>query len=100
VALAAAGQGRYLDFHRRMFAAGAPDPETLARVQKQSRVAPVSIADKTIQQELETNLSLARALGLTGTPTFVIGDRILQGAVGYQALKDAVEEARKTPSST
>jgi len=100
VALAAAGQGRYLDFHRRMFAAGAPDPETLARVQKQSRVAPVSFADKTIQQELETNLSLARALGLTGTPTFVIGDRILQGAVGYQALKDAVEEARKTPSST
>jgi protein-disulfide isomerase len=37
---------------------------------------------------------MARAVGATGTPTFVIGDQVLQGAVGYEALKAAVAEAR------
>ena len=45
--------------------------------------------------ELTKKYELARSLGATGTPTFVIGDRVLQGAVGYDALKQAVEDARK-----
>jgi len=32
--------------------------------------------------------------GHPGTPTFVVGDQILQGAVGYEALRDAIKEAR------
>lgn len=95
VALMAAGQGRYLDFHRRMFAAGPPDDATIARVQSATGVRVDPAADAAIQRELESNLRLARAMGMTGTPTFVIGDRILQGAVGYEALRNAIAEARK-----
>ena len=40
------------------------------------------------------NFDLARSLGAAGTPTFVVGDQILQGAVGYDALKAAIAEAR------
>lgn len=98
VALTAAGQGHYLDFHRRMFAAGPPDEANIARVLKASGVTADPSSQDAIQRELENNLSMARTLGMTGTPTFVIGDRILQGAVGYQALKDAVAEARATKS--
>ena len=42
----------------------------------------------------QRNFELARAIGATGTPTFVVGDQVLQGAVGYDALKAAIAEAR------
>lgn len=94
-ALTAAGQGRYLDFHRRLFASGPPDDASVARVQKEAGVTPAPDADGAIAREIDANLVLARQLGVTGTPTFVIGDRILQGAVGYGALSKAIDEARK-----
>jgi len=40
-------------------------------------------------------MKLAGQLGATGTPLFVIGDRVMNGAVGYDMLKDAIEKARK-----
>ena len=47
-----------------------------------------------LKTEIRKNLDLARALGVTGTPTYVVGNRILSGAVGYEELKKAVAEAR------
>jgi protein-disulfide isomerase len=46
------------------------------------------------EQELGQNLELARTLGFTGTPSWVVGDQVLSGAVGYEALKRAVKAAR------
>ena len=39
-------------------------------------------------------MQLAGELGATGTPLFVVGDRVMNGAVGYDALKDAIANAR------
>ncbi len=36
----------------------------------------------------------ARASKLSGTPAFVVGNQLLPGAVGYDALKKAIAEAR------
>jgi protein-disulfide isomerase len=44
--------------------------------------------------ELSRNFELARALNATGTPMFVVGDQVLQGSVGYDALKAAIAAAR------
>jgi protein-disulfide isomerase len=98
LSLSAARQGRFLDFHRRMYAAGKPDAGTFAKVQKalgldQKKLA-ADIADPAIQKEIDRNVELARTLAISGTPTFVIGDKLLSGAVGYAALKQAVEDAR------
>ncbi len=41
-----------------------------------------------------SGFQLARAINATGTPTFVVGDKVLQGAVGYDNLKKAIAEAR------
>lgn len=92
--LAAAKQGKYLDFHRRMFAAGSPNAVKLATVGKAAGVDMGRASGADIEREIEANLALARTLGLTGTPTFVVGDRMLMGAVGYDELKKAVAEAR------
>ena len=92
-ALTAAKQGKYMDFHRRMFAAGPPDAAKLAAVGKAVGLA-AGRPTVEIDREIESNVALARTLGLTGTPSFVVGDRLLMGAVGYDALKKAVAEAR------
>ena len=47
-----------------------------------------------MRAEVTRNAEMARAIGATGTPTFVIGDQVLQGAVGYEALKTAIAQAR------
>lgn len=98
VALSAARQGRYQPVHRALFAAGAPNPDKIARVVGASGLDPAKIArdrnDPAVRAEIEGNMQLARAVGLSGTPTFVIGDKVLSGAVGYDALKQAVAAAR------
>jgi protein-disulfide isomerase len=93
VSLAAAQAGRFKPFYDALFAAGRPTPEALAKVRAGAGLGaevPAAAAD----QELARNFELARGLEATGTPTFVVGDQILQGAVGYEALRDAIKEAR------
>ena len=50
------------------------------------------------EQELGNNVELARTLGFTGTPSWVVGNQVLSGAVGYDALKKAVAVARERRS--
>ena len=50
--------------------------------------------DPAIGREIEDNLALARQLRVDGTPTWVIGDRVLTGAVGYDQLRAAIAAAR------
>ncbi|MGA9581513.1 MAG: DsbA family protein [Allosphingosinicella sp.] len=91
--LAAARAGRFKPFYDTLFAAGRPTPEALAKTRSAVGVAgelPAAVADP----ELARNFELARDIEATGTPTFVVGDQILQGAVGYEALKEAIREAR------
>ncbi len=79
-ALNAATRGTYLAAHRSLFATG---------------IAPVPPAETpAILREISSNIELARNLGITGTPSFVIGGKLIIGAVGYDALKSAIAEAR------
>jgi len=97
--LAAAEQGRYAAFHKAMFAAGRPDP---ANIQAAAKVAGLDlaraakvIADPRINAEITTNLHYAQTLGFDGTPSWVIGDQAISGAVGREALAKAIEAARE-----
>jgi protein-disulfide isomerase len=97
ISLAAARKGRYREFHDALFTLGRPTPENLATAQSAAGLTAADLAalpKASAGNELSTNYELARGLSATGTPTFVIGDKVLQGAVGYEALKKAVAEAR------
>ena len=48
----------------------------------------------TIQAHIAESNRLAQALGIRGTPAFVIGDTIIPGAVGVEDLRAAVATAR------
>src|SRR5687768_2550520 len=98
ISLAAAEAGRFKQFHDRMFALGRPSPATIAEARRLVGISDEQVAalrgSAAAGTELRRNYELARAIGATGTPTFVVGDRVLQGAVGYDRLKDAIAEAR------
>lgn len=98
VSLSAAKQGAFYPFHLKLYAAGRPTAATLARVQKEAGLDPARVAadgkGADLRAEINKNLDLARTLQLGGTPAFVVGDQLLAGAVGYDALKKAVADAR------
>jgi protein-disulfide isomerase len=93
VSLGAARQGRFRQFHDRMFALGRPSEGILALAVTDAGVAREGETPDG-HAELARNFELARAINATGTPAFVIGDQVLQGAVGYDRLKAAIAEAR------
>lgn len=73
---------------------GASAPDTIASASQSVGIAATPQNDPTIETELKRNFNLAGQLGATGTPLFVVGDQVMNGAVGYDALKDAIAKAR------
>jgi protein-disulfide isomerase len=51
-------------------------------------------ADPEIDARIAETYRLARALGLEGTPSFILGDRIIRGYLPLDAMRTAVAEAR------
>ena len=99
-ALAAQRQGKYEAFHTAMMAKkGQITDDTVYQVAgsvgldvdrlKQDMAAP------DIDKALQANLALADALNIRGTPGFIIGNKIVPGAIDLDALKDMIAEARK-----
>lgn len=92
--LAASKAGRFAKFHDTLFEAGRPSPETVALAGNAAGIRPEQARDPAIEAELQKNMQLAGQLGATGTPLFVVGDQVMNSAVGYATLKKAVAEAR------
>ena len=95
LSLEASKAGRFRDFHDALYAAGRPAPDTNAAAARVANIAPAPSGDPAVDAELKKNIQLAGQLGATGTPLFVVGDRVLNGAVGYDVLKSAIERAQK-----
>lgn len=98
-ALAAAKQGKHKAFHDAMFAGNRPDEQSI-RIAASKAGLNMAAAEKFASSneanaEIEANIAMMRQVGFGGTPTFIIGDQILEGALGYDALKAAVAKARK-----
>jgi protein-disulfide isomerase len=94
LSLAASKAGRFGLFHDTLWATGRPAPDTNAKAAQSAGIAPTPTQDPEIEAELNRNVKLAGQLGATGTPLFVIGNRVMNGAVGYDMLKDAIAKAR------
>ena len=98
-ALAAAKQGKHAAFHSAMFSGGRPDATTIRaaaiRAGMDLATAENFIKTKEAVGELQNNVAMMRQIGFSGTPTFIIGDQIIEGALGHDALKAAVAKARK-----
>jgi len=100
VSLAAAKAGRFRPYFQRLYALGRPTDQTIEQAAREAGVTPQMVqqvlASGEAQGELRKNYQLAQAVRGNGTPTFVVGDKVLHGALGYDALKQAIAEARKS----
>ena len=94
LSLAASKAGRFNQFYDALFAAGRPGPETIAIATKAAGLTTPVQPSPEAEAELKRNFQLAGALGATGTPLFVVGNRVMNSAVGYAALKKAIADAR------
>jgi protein-disulfide isomerase len=94
LSLEASKAGRFAKFHDALWAAGRPATDTIAAAAQAAAIPPLPTSDPAIEAELKRNFQLAGQLGATGTPLFVVGDRVMNSAVGYEALKKAVADAR------
>jgi protein-disulfide isomerase len=99
-ALASGRQGKYLAFHNALMqATGQVTEETVMEVAsavgldlEQLRA---DMQDPAIQQAIARNLQLAEALGITGTPSFVIGQEVVPGAVDLRTLQSLITRTRR-----
>jgi protein-disulfide isomerase len=90
---------KYLEFHQKLLggrgqadqahalAAAKEAGFDTARIEK-------DIGSDEVRQSLEESFKLAEALGLNGTPSYVIGKDVVVGAVGLDALKEKINTNR------
>ncbi|UZK65595.1 DsbA family protein [Sphingomonas sp. M1-B02] len=97
-ALAAAEQGKYGAFHDALYAEGSPSSETIAIAAGKAGLdrarADAAAKSASVEQEVANNHKLGEALAVSGTPSWVVGDKLLYGARDYAGLAAAVTEAR------
>ncbi|MEL6528783.1 MAG: DsbA family protein [Pseudomonadota bacterium] len=95
MALAAGMQGKYLAFHKAMFANGPSTPENIEIAAQQAGLdlekAQADAASDAVTVELARNLTFAQSLGFGGTPAWVTSSKAVEGAIGYDGLKAALE---------
>jgi len=94
MALAAADQGRFPAFHDAMYAEGRPTGDAIERAGKAAGLdmakARAFAASERVAAEIEANRNFARQLQIEGTPAWVAGEDVMQGAIGQSALRVAL----------
>jgi protein-disulfide isomerase len=98
-ALSADKQGKYFSFHNALMAArGSLDKEQVMEIAAQSGLdvekLAIDMATPQVQAQVDANRELAANLNIRGTPTFVIGNQILPGAIDIDALRQIIEMMR------
>jgi len=93
-------KSKYMAFHSAaMKSRGALTEAKVLRLAEEAGMDSDAVAkamkDASIEKSFRDNHRLAASLGITGTPAFVIGDTLVPGAVGIDALKRYVADARK-----
>ena len=98
-ALASVGQGKYWEFHQALMEhKGKFDMDVLKSIAAKVGIDPAKLEADMGQQQIEPMISanhkLARALDLNATPTFIIGDQVIEGAVPLERLKELIKQVR------
>lgn len=91
---------KYLDFHRRLLGTrGEANRDRAMAAAKEAGLNMAQIERDLKSEEIDATLlesvQLADALGISGTPSYVIGGEVVPGAVGHATLMKHVQSVRK-----
>ena len=91
---------KYIEFHQKLLGGRGPADKAhalavakevgfdMARIEK-------DMSSDEVKKTIDENMKLADALGVNGTPSYVVGDEVVVGAVGLDALKEKIAAERK-----
>lgn len=90
---------KYLDFHQKLLGSrGQADKARALAAAKEAGLDMARIEKDMVSPEvkatLEENFKIAEAMGLNGTPSYVIGNQVVVGAIGRDGLAKKISEAR------
>jgi len=99
-ALAANLQGGYKAMHFALMAVNDVSIDTIKRLAGEQRLDVerllADMQSEEIARHIAENIQLARTLGINGTPSFIVGDRLVPGAVPIEQLVAWIAEERST----
>jgi protein-disulfide isomerase len=95
------GGKKYLDFHQKLLSSRGPvDRAKAMAAAKESGLDMArlekDVASPEVKATIEENFKMAEDIGLNGTPSYVIGEQVVVGAIGADALKEKIAAARRT----
>ncbi len=91
---------KYGEFHRALMAVeGGASEEAAIRIAVSLGATEAELREKmkdpSIPQALSATYELANKLSITGTPSYVIGDEVVFGALGKEVLAEKIADAKK-----
>lgn len=98
-AMAAKKQGKYFEMHKALYMhKGSLDEASIMDLAKAVGIDTVKLRqdmkDPAIQKTIDSDEKLASELGVTGTPSFIIGGKPHPGAMNEEELQAAIKAAR------
>jgi protein-disulfide isomerase len=90
---------KYIEFHQKLLGGrGAADKARALAVAKEVGFDMARLEKDMASDEVKTTIAedmkLADALGVSGTPSYVVGDEVVVGAVGLDELKEKIKAER------
>ena len=90
---------KYLDFHQKLLnSKGQADKARALAAAKEAGLDMAKLekdsASPEVRATIEENFKLAEAMGMNGTPSYVIGKQVVIGAVGLESLREKIGVAR------
>lgn len=94
----------YWDFHEALFTSrGQVTKETALQAAEALGLSRVSLElemnTEKVAAVIQDSYEIARALNVTGTPTYIIGDAIIPGAIGVEELRQRIANMRECGST-
>ena len=91
---------KYVGFHSAlMMAKGQLTEKKIMTLAGQSgidtKALTTAMQDPAVEKEIRNNMQLAEALGINGTPAFIVGEHVVPGAIDFDTLSRLVKAAGK-----
>jgi protein-disulfide isomerase len=91
---------KYIEFHQKLLGGRGPADKAHALAAAKDSGFDMARIEKDMNSDevkatIDENMKLADTLGVSGTPSYVVGSELVVGAVGLDSLKEKIAAARK-----
>ena len=91
---------KYIEFHQKLLGGRGPADKARALAVAKDVGFDVARIEKDMNSDevkdtIDEDMKLADELGVSGTPSYVVGDQVVVGAVGLDELREKIKDLRK-----